>query len=100
MIQALLNLAVLLSCLLIDFSKAQSPGEPGYGYNGYKLDPHGNPLDVLYATADTPPPANVSILAPEPDVYLNVSVHVGIIELTVDNITAKVNLDAQVSTLR
>ncbi|KAF2422604.1 hypothetical protein EJ08DRAFT_653083, partial [Tothia fuscella] len=86
--------AVLL--LILPFTFSQSSGVPDYGYEGYKLDVHGQPEDVLYATADTPVPVNISALEPEPDVYLNASVHVGIIELTVDNITAKVNLDAQV----
>jgi hypothetical protein len=84
----------LLFVVLTTFTIAQSPVQPGYGYTGYSLNQHGDPLDVNYATASTP--SNVTALDPEPDVYLNASVHVGIIQLTVDNITAKVNLDAQV----
>jgi len=93
-IMIFLSLLALLFAVLTTFTIAQSPLEPGYGYTGYSLNQHGDPMDVTYATASTP--ANVSTLDPEPDVYLNASVHVGIIQLTVDNITAKVNLDAQV----
>lgn len=66
------------------------------GYSGYKLDirEDGDPLAVLYETENTA--ANVSALVPEPDVMLNASVHVGEIFIGVDNLTAKINLDAQV----
>ena len=69
------------------------------GYTGYKLDirDDGDPLAVLYETENTTP--NVSALIPEPDVLLNASVHVGEIYVGVDNLTAKVNLDAQVLSL-
>ncbi|ORY09545.1 hypothetical protein BCR34DRAFT_602802, partial [Clohesyomyces aquaticus] len=66
------------------------------GYTGYKLDirEDGDPLAVLYDTANTN--NNVSALVPEPDVFLNASVHVGEINIEVQNLTAKINLDAQV----
>ena len=66
------------------------------GYSGYKLDVRqdGDPTAVLYETENTN--ANVSALDPEPDVMLNASVHVGEIFIGVDNLTAKINLDAQV----
>lgn len=69
------------------------------GYTGYKLDirDDGDPLAVLYETENTTP--NVSALVPEPDVVLNASVHVGEIYVGVDNLTAKINLDAQVLSL-
>ncbi|KAJ8116785.1 hypothetical protein OPT61_g1875 [Boeremia exigua] len=69
------------------------------GYTGYKLDIRdgGDPLAVLYETENTTP--NVSALIPEPDVLLNASVHVGEIYVGVDNLTAKINLDAQVLSL-
>jgi hypothetical protein len=66
------------------------------GYTGYKLDirDDGDPTAVVYETENT---ANaVSPLNPIPDVLLNASVHVGEIFIGVDNLTAKVNLDAQV----
>ncbi|KAJ4324019.1 hypothetical protein N0V94_001519 [Neodidymelliopsis sp. IMI 364377] len=69
------------------------------GYTGYKLDirEDGDPLAVVYETENTTP--NVSALVPEPDVVLNASVHVGEIYVGVDNLTAKINLDAQVLSL-
>lgn len=69
------------------------------GYTGYKLNirEDGDPLAVLYETENTRP--NVSALVPEPDVLLNASVHVGEIYVGVDNLTAKINLDAQVLSL-
>jgi hypothetical protein len=69
------------------------------GYTGYKLDirDDGDPESVVYETENTP--SNVSVLAPEPDVSLNASVHVGEIFVGVDNLTAKINLDAKVLSL-
>jgi hypothetical protein len=69
------------------------------GYTGYKLDirDDGDPESVVYETANTP--SNSSVLAPEPDVMLNASVHVGEIFIGVDNLTAKINLDAKVLSL-
>ncbi|KAF2684448.1 hypothetical protein K458DRAFT_477696 [Lentithecium fluviatile CBS 122367] len=66
------------------------------GYTGYKLDirQDGDPLAVVYETENTQ--NNVSSSIPEPDVYLNASVHVGEINIEVQNLTAKINLDAQV----
>jgi hypothetical protein len=64
-------------------------------YEGYKLDRQGDQTAAVYETAETPS-VNNSASWPDPDVYLNASVHVGEIFLEVDNITAKVNLDAQV----
>ncbi|KAF2999795.1 hypothetical protein E8E13_006136 [Curvularia kusanoi] len=69
------------------------------GYIGYKLDIRdgGDPDSVVYETENTA--SNVSVLNPEPDVLLNASVHVGEIYVGVDNLTAKINLDAQVLSL-
>ena len=69
------------------------------GYSGYKLDirDDGDPESVVYETENTP--SNTSVLAPEPDVMLNASVHVGEIFIGVDNLTAKINLDAKVLSL-
>ncbi|KAF2824542.1 hypothetical protein CC86DRAFT_468636 [Ophiobolus disseminans] len=76
------------------FALSQSAND---GYSGYKLDVRqdGDPSAVLYETENTKT-SNVSALAPEPDVMLNASVHVGEIFIGVDNLTAKINLDAQV----
>ncbi|KAF2877442.1 hypothetical protein BDV95DRAFT_559295 [Massariosphaeria phaeospora] len=68
------------------------------GYTGYKLDVRqdGDPLAVLFETENTKVPSDVSSGIPEPDVFLNASVHVGEINIEVQNLTAKINLDAQV----
>ncbi|KAF2141117.1 uncharacterized protein K452DRAFT_272942 [Aplosporella prunicola CBS 121167] len=71
---------------------AQSDSDSGY--IGYKLTHRGDPDSAIYETASTP--ANVSTTYPPPDVFLNASVHVGEIDIQVQNLTAKVNLDAQV----
>lgn len=73
------------------FVLAQS-GRDGEGYIGYRLERRGDPESAGYETANT----DVNVLPIEPDVYLNASVSVGHIGIQVDNITAKVNLDAQV----
>ncbi|KAI0835620.1 hypothetical protein F5Y06DRAFT_275885 [Hypoxylon sp. FL0890] len=65
------------------------------GYIGYELNKRGDPESVNYETADTP---GVE-LPEEPDVYLNASVSVGEIDIEVDNITAKINLNAKVLNL-
>ncbi|KAK3985867.1 hypothetical protein QBC44DRAFT_249518 [Cladorrhinum sp. PSN332] len=62
------------------------------GYIGYRLDKRGDPEAANYVTANT---GGVE-LAEEPDVYLNASVSVGLISVDVQNLTAKVNLDANV----
>lgn len=86
-------LATLLSCCVLGQLTDSD------GYTGYKLEirEDGDPLAVLYETENTTP--NVSALVPEPDVLLNASVHVGEIYVGVDNLTAKINLDAQVLSL-
>ncbi|KAK7527495.1 uncharacterized protein IWZ02DRAFT_441730 [Phyllosticta citriasiana] len=67
------------------------------GYVGYRLEERGSPDDVLYETANTN--TNISATDPPPDVFLNASVSVREIDIEVDNISAKVNLDAQVLNL-
>ncbi|KAG9233901.1 hypothetical protein BJ875DRAFT_30020 [Amylocarpus encephaloides] len=66
-------------------------------YIGYNLTQSGDPDSAVYDTAGTP--SNSSTTFPEPDVYLNATVHVGEISLLVTNITAKVNLQAEVLSL-
>jgi hypothetical protein len=77
------------------FVLAQAKGDDGY--IGYRLEHRGDPESAVYETADTP--GGVGVLAQDPDVYLNASVYVGEILVEVDNITAKVNLDAKVLNL-
>ncbi len=83
-------------CLLgTTFTRAQSSASSGY--TGYSLSVEGDPNSVVYDTASTP--ANVSTSIPAPDVYLNASVYVGELDIFVSNLTAKINLDAQVLSL-
>ncbi|KAK8197775.1 hypothetical protein HDK77DRAFT_27214 [Phyllosticta capitalensis] len=67
------------------------------GYIGYRLEERGSTDDVLYETANTN--TNISATVPPPDVFLNASVSVREIDIEVDNITAKINLDAEVLNL-
>ena len=83
-----LPLIILLPTLAI----AQSSG-----YIGYSLSSSGDPESATYSTDSTP--ANVSTTNPPPDVFLNATVSVNEIDLTVSNLTAKINLDAQVLSL-
>lgn len=71
-------------------------GQGQDGYVGYKLEHRGDPDSTTYETANTDPDTGGVVLAQEPDVYLNASLYVGEIDIEVDNITAKINLDAQV----
>jgi hypothetical protein len=67
-----------------------------YDVTNYTLTQTGDPNSVIYDTSGTH--ANVSSSTP-PDVFLNASVLVGEIDLKVTNLTAKINLDAQVRSL-
>lgn len=69
------------------------------GYIGYRLDQRGDPESAVYETAETDTDGDETILPTDPDVYLNASVSVGEIDIEVDNITAKVNLQADVLNL-
>ncbi|KAF1960651.1 hypothetical protein CC80DRAFT_523021 [Byssothecium circinans] len=92
MLSSLLSLVTLLLLPFVALGQI----EDNDGYSGYKLDirQDGDPLAMVYETANTQ--NNVSALVPEPDVFLNASVHVGEIHILVQNLTAKINLDAQV----
>lgn len=94
MANRILHVLVLITSI-ITVSVAQSA--TASGYIGYNLSASGDPNSAVYDTASTS--ANVSTTVPEPDVFLNASVHVGEISLEVTNITAKINLDAQVLSL-
>lgn len=67
------------------------------GYIGYSLTERGDADSAIYETADTS--ANVSTTSPPPDVYLNASVAVGEIDIDVQNLSAQINLQAQVLSL-
>lgn len=64
------------------------------GYVGYNLTLEGDEDSVIFSTENTRP--NASVAYPDPDVFLNASVSVEEINIEVDNLTAKVNLDLQV----
>ncbi|KAK5094903.1 hypothetical protein LTR70_003782 [Exophiala xenobiotica] len=77
---------------LATHANAQDPSDSGYV--GYNLTLKGDQDSVIYSTENTRP--DVSIAYSDADVYLNASVQVGEIDIRVDNLTAKVNLDLQV----
>jgi hypothetical protein len=83
----------LLPWALALFLPTFSGAEGDDGYFGYRLEQRGDPESAVYETSSTNPGI---ILPQEPDVYLNASVSVGHIGVEVDNITAKINLDARV----
>ena len=86
----------LLLCTISCLALAQDSGD---GYIGYHLAERGDQESVIYETADTPAAGNVSATNPPPDVFLNASVHIGEIDIDVENVTAKINLAAQVLNL-
>lgn len=77
---------------LATHANAQDTSSPGYV--GYNLTLEGDQDSVIYSTENTRPDASIAYT--DPDVYLNASVQVGEIDIKVDNLTAKVNLDLQV----
>lgn len=88
----------LLLCVS-SFLLAFTPANAQDGYIGYSLNQRGDEESVIYETADTAAAGGVNSSYPAPDVFLNASVHVGEINIEVNNLTAKVNLDAQVLNL-
>ena len=92
MILFFLQSSIFLFLSFVPLIRAQS--STGSGYTDYAFSLSGDPESVVYSISSTP--GNVSTTFPEPDVYLNASVHVGEIDLTVSNLTAKINLQAQV----
>lgn len=64
------------------------------GYVGYNLTLEGDEDSVIYSTENTR--SNASLTYPDPDVFLNASVSVEEINIEVDNLAAKINLDLQV----
>jgi hypothetical protein len=86
---------LVLGLLVFSASCAEHGSRQDDGYIGYRLDQRGDPESAVYETANTNTDAD-NILPEDPDVYLNASVSVGEIDIEVDNITAKVNLQADV----
>lgn len=81
---------------------ATTGGDPATGYFGYTIEKKGDPNSTVYETANTNNYTDTGLkvkLDKEPDVHLNATLHVGEIMLEVLNISAKVNLDAEVKGL-
>ena len=91
--KALLSGAVALLILLTPNILAADSDD---GYIGYRLEHRGDPESAIYETESTSPGV---VLPEEPDVFLNASVSVGLLDIQVDNLTAKVNVDAKVLNL-
>lgn len=81
----------ILSTAQTGDSTTSSAAASGTGYVGYNLTGTGDNSSAIYETANT----GITEI-PDPDVYLHAKVHVGEIDILVANLTAKVNLDAQV----
>ncbi|KAK4234932.1 hypothetical protein C8A03DRAFT_37243 [Achaetomium macrosporum] len=86
----------LCSCSVTITSEPKKLTNEDDGYIGYRLEHRGDPESSIYETESTSSGVD---LPTEPDVYLNASVSVGHIGIEVDNITAKINVDAQVLNL-
>lgn len=89
------SLIFLLSTTL--FTSAQISTGNSDGYTDYHLGLTGRDNSAIYDTASTP--ANTSTTNPPPDVLLNATVHIGELDITVQNLTAQINLAAQVKNL-
>lgn len=83
-------------CTLATFVTSQTIASDD-GYTGYSLSVTGDGDSAVYETANTDT-SNGTATTP-PDVFLNATVHVGEIDITVSNLTAKINIDAQVLSL-
>ncbi|OAP61561.1 hypothetical protein AYL99_03764 [Fonsecaea erecta] len=85
---------------LVQFGVSQTVSSSD-GYTGYSLSVTGNDTDsAVYETEETDTSDGaVTDASTPPDVYLNASVSVGEIDITVKNLSAKINIDAQVLSL-
>ncbi|KAM0718043.1 hypothetical protein Q7P37_006375 [Cladosporium fusiforme] len=84
--------ATLTTSVNAQTADSSSTATEGDGYVGYNLTMDGDGDSAGYATANT----NGNRTYSEPDVFLNASVSVEEINIEVENLTAKVNLDLQV----
>lgn len=75
-------------------TKASNTDSSDSGYVGYNLTLEGDEDSVIYSTENTRPGAGGQY--PEPDVFLNASVSVEEINIEVEDLKAKINLDLQV----
>lgn len=83
-------------CSVASFVGAQTFSSSDSNYTGYSLGVSGDDDSTLYETDET---STSNSSYPPPDVYLNASVSVGEIDIVVQNLTAKINLDATVLNL-
>jgi hypothetical protein len=90
----LLPLLLLATSALAQISSTASSDD---GYIGYSLTERGDSESVLYETEDTI--AGDATTQPPPDVFLNASVSIGEIDIDVQNLTAQINLAAEVLNL-
>lgn len=88
-------LAITFCGLTSVLAQTQAGSRNDEGYIGYTLEQNGDPEAAVYQTSETDTSGGIE-LPEDPDVYLNASVSVDEISIEVENITAKVNLDAQV----
>ena len=70
---------ICLWAFLTALAHAQSTG-----YVGYDLKLEGDKDSVIFSTDETRP--NAGLNEPDPDVYLNATVHVGTIDIEVDSL--------------
>lgn len=93
-----MRLSPLLSLLLplLPLTASQSSDNEGYTDYSLSIEDSEPPGSVLYETASTPANTNLSAV---PDVFLNATVSVGEISLLVRNLSAQINIDAQVLNL-
>ncbi|CAN8097357.1 unnamed protein product [Discula destructiva] len=89
-----IGLFALFTICVADSEGHQYGSRQEDGYIGYRLDQRGDPESAIYETANTNTGAGV--LPVDPDVYLNASVSVGEIAIEVNNLTAVINLQADV----
>lgn len=88
---ALPVLALFAGILPFAASQTLSGGD---GYTGYSLSVEGDADSTVYETANTDTSNGTATIPP--DVFLNATLFVGEIDITVSNLTAKINLEAQV----
>ncbi|KAI0480730.1 hypothetical protein GGR56DRAFT_671817 [Xylariaceae sp. FL0804] len=87
-----------LAFILLSLFSSLALARDSDGYFGYELHQRGDPDSTVYETDETDTTGGVT-LPEEPDVYLNANVSVGLISIDVENVTAKVNLNAKVLSL-
>lgn len=95
---SLLRTILLVLVSATTLIRSQSFTSSDSGYAGYSLGLTGDRDSAVFETDETDTAAT-SATVPPPDVFLNASLSVGEIQIIVENLTAKVNIDAQVLSL-